>query len=309
MIDGIANDGEAGEADSVSTDVENLTGGSGPDNFTGSAAANTLRGENGDDVLVGERPADEDPEDGDDSILGGNGDDALAGGGGDNQIVGGAGNDVLHGGLGTDGFDAGAGEDEIRAQDGVIDAINCGADFDFGLADPDDVISPSCESLELETFSEEFFGDEFPIECLPSDVPAEEPTIFTASEGEACVFSELGSCSALRVLRRPTSLSSGAVGVRVKLPGAAAGTCRAKLRLETQVDPPGRAESRKLRIGAKSFSLRPGKSKRFEVQVNRAGRRLVRREDNIAAKVAVFTRGADSVKVAGAVIRIQSRGH
>ena len=41
-IDGVANDGEPGEADNVATDVENLTGGSGADTLTGSGAANTL---------------------------------------------------------------------------------------------------------------------------------------------------------------------------------------------------------------------------------------------------------------------------
>ena len=309
VLDGIANDGEAGEGDSISTDIENVIGGSGADNLTGSPAANTLRGENGDDVLVGERPGDEDPETGDDSILGGNGSDALAGGGGDNQIIGGAGNDVLHGGLGADVFDAGSGADEVRALDGVIDAVNCGTEVDFGVADLDDVVSPSCEGVELSSFfgDENFLGEEFPLECLPDDVPAEVPTIFAADEFGGCLLSELGSCAALRIVRRPVSLRKGAVGVRVKLPAAASGVCRAKLRLEALIDRSGRAQRRKLRIGAEPFSLRPGNAKRFEIQVSRAGRRLVRREDHISAKVAVFTRGADSSKVASAVIRIGAR--
>jgi len=310
VIDGVANDGEAGEGDSVSTDIENVTGGSGADNITGSPANNTLRGENGDDVLVGERPTDQDPEQGDDSILGGNGNDALAGGGGDNQIVGGAGNDVLHGGLGADGFDAGSGEDEIRAQDGIVDAVNCGTDFDFGFADPDDVISPNCESLELESFpgEGEFPFEEFPTECLPGDLPVDGPTIFQQGDLEGCVLSELEPCAALRIVRKPASLRKGEVGVRVKLPEKASGVCRAKLRLETQVEKPGRTQPRRLKIGAEPFSLRPGNAKRFEVEISRAGRRLLRREDHISARVAVFTRGEDASKVASATIRIQSRG-
>ena len=43
-LDGLANDGAAGEADNVSTDVENVIGGLAADRITGSSAANTLTG-------------------------------------------------------------------------------------------------------------------------------------------------------------------------------------------------------------------------------------------------------------------------
>src|SRR5207244_12569600 len=52
-LDGVANDGEAGEGDNVATDVENLTGGSGDDALTGNAGANTLDGGPGADAMNG----------------------------------------------------------------------------------------------------------------------------------------------------------------------------------------------------------------------------------------------------------------
>ncbi len=74
-IDGVANDGEAGEQDNVTTSVEQVEGGDGADTITGSSSANRL--------------------------LGGYGDDSLDGGSGDDQLDGGPGADDLHGGTGT----------------------------------------------------------------------------------------------------------------------------------------------------------------------------------------------------------------
>ena len=62
-LDDVPNDGEPGEGDDVRTDVENVTGGGGPDDLTGSAASNSLDGGSGEDYVDG-----------------GGGEDALAGG-------------------------------------------------------------------------------------------------------------------------------------------------------------------------------------------------------------------------------------
>ena len=51
--DGLANDGEPGEADYVDEDVENLTGGAGDDVLIGTSERNTLTGNDGDDSLYG----------------------------------------------------------------------------------------------------------------------------------------------------------------------------------------------------------------------------------------------------------------
>ncbi len=81
-IDGIADDGIAGEGDNVTTDVENLIGSSGPDVLTGSATDNVLDGRDGDDTLIG-LP-------GSNTLLGGNGNDILIGDVGDDTFDGGA---------------------------------------------------------------------------------------------------------------------------------------------------------------------------------------------------------------------------
>jgi Ca2+-binding RTX toxin-like protein len=52
-LDGVADDGRAGEFDRVGADVEHITGGQFPDRLTGNAKANQLFGNGGDDVLVG----------------------------------------------------------------------------------------------------------------------------------------------------------------------------------------------------------------------------------------------------------------
>jgi Ca2+-binding RTX toxin-like protein len=146
-IDGVANDGEAGEQDNVSTDVENETGGAGDDTLVGSASNNALSGGPGNDTLVGG--------DGDDTLAGGDGIDTadysggssvlsislnnvaddgstgehdnvktdvedVVGGSGPDRLVGdsaanvlsgGPGDDTLDGGTGSDTLDGGAGSD------------------------------------------------------------------------------------------------------------------------------------------------------------------------------------------------------
>ena len=146
-LDGVANDGEAGENDRIDTDVENLTGGSANDRLTGDAGGNVLNGGTGNDVLDGGLGADlllggsgtdtadytartaavtadsdgaaDDGEAGEndtvetdvEGISGGSGDDVLTGTTGTNILSGGGGNDVLDGAQGDDELDGGAGND------------------------------------------------------------------------------------------------------------------------------------------------------------------------------------------------------
>lgn len=84
-LDGTAGDGEAGENDNVSTDVENVAGGSGDDTLTGGDADNGLYGNAGNDTLAGGN--------GNDGLEGGPGDDLLDGGMGSDSLIGGDGND------------------------------------------------------------------------------------------------------------------------------------------------------------------------------------------------------------------------
>jgi hypothetical protein len=52
-LDGVADDGEAGEGDNVNGDIEEVTGGAGDDRIVGSAVRNRLRGGSGGDQLEG----------------------------------------------------------------------------------------------------------------------------------------------------------------------------------------------------------------------------------------------------------------
>ncbi len=58
-LDGLANDGGAGENDAVAADIENATGGDGNDTLTGNPGANVLTGGAGDDTLDGQSGPDE----------------------------------------------------------------------------------------------------------------------------------------------------------------------------------------------------------------------------------------------------------
>jgi Ca2+-binding RTX toxin-like protein len=86
--------GELGEADSVSIDVENATGGSAADSITGSSLRNILNGAGGDDTLLGSFGADR--------LFGGAGRDVLDGSADDDFLDGGDGADVFNGGSGVD---------------------------------------------------------------------------------------------------------------------------------------------------------------------------------------------------------------
>jgi len=68
-LDGVANDGVAGEGDNVGADVEDIFGADGPDKLDGSSAANTIDGNAGDDRISGGS--------GNDAIFGGDGDDVI----------------------------------------------------------------------------------------------------------------------------------------------------------------------------------------------------------------------------------------
>lgn len=90
-LDGVANDGAAGEGDNVFTSTETVRSGSGDDTITGSSAANTLDG--------------------------GPGSDTLAGAGGNDNVAGGEGNDTLDEGASGNGADGLAGNGGIDTID------------------------------------------------------------------------------------------------------------------------------------------------------------------------------------------------
>ena len=113
-LDGVANDGAAGENDNV--DTENVTTARGNDILTGDANVNRLKGDEGNDTLDG-----------------GGGADTLNGDGDNDVLVGGAGGDIFSGGLGTSDT-----VDYSAAAGPVTVTIGAGAD-DGEVGEADDV--------------------------------------------------------------------------------------------------------------------------------------------------------------------------
>lgn len=150
-LDGVANDGAAGEGDNIATDVAEVDGGSAGDVFDATAATSqtVLQGGGGNDTLTGNfdlvgGPGDDTltlvggssgsliGNDGNDTLIGGpvrdnlsggNGVDRLLAGGGDDELFGGAGNDVLQGEAGTDDLFGEDGDDQLIGGLGTDDLI------------------------------------------------------------------------------------------------------------------------------------------------------------------------------------------
>ena len=106
------NDGEAGEADFIDPNTNDVFGGSGGDFLVSGAGASVLIGNAGDDALVGN--------------------------GGDDRINGGAGSDFLSGG---------ADDDLVESLDDVADTIRCEGGQDTLVRDLRDVDATGCETV------------------------------------------------------------------------------------------------------------------------------------------------------------------
>jgi RTX calcium-binding nonapeptide repeat (4 copies) len=133
-INGVADDGAAGEGDDIAADE--ITGGAGDDTITGDIGANSLAGGDGSDFIAAGAGDDVlDGGGGNDTLDGGSENDTIRGGTGADQLIGGAGADLLVGGAGPDAISGGDGNDTISAADGVAETINCGAGVDTVVAD------------------------------------------------------------------------------------------------------------------------------------------------------------------------------
>jgi Ca2+-binding RTX toxin-like protein len=142
--DGVANDGQAGEADNVQVDVEQIVGGAGADTLVGGPGDDRIDGAGGDDFidgLGGNDSLEGGTEDGgSDHIAGGPGNDALSGSAGDDSIDGGEGVDVASGGDGSDFGDGGAGEDRLSGAGGADTLVGGTANDDLDGGDGDDTL-------------------------------------------------------------------------------------------------------------------------------------------------------------------------
>lgn len=153
-LDDVANDGNSGEGDNYRPDFEQITGTSGNDVVVGTNNPDYIRSGPGNDNIKGLG--------GNDDINSGSEDDVVDGGDGNDTIFGEYGNDDLTGGPGTDSLNGDisgcsawacpAGSDIIRARDGVVDSVNCGAGADQAIIDGIDVLGADgfqlCESVD-----------------------------------------------------------------------------------------------------------------------------------------------------------------
>jgi len=174
-LDGLIGDGTAGENDTIATDVERLTGGSGNDTLIGNDAANILSGGAGDDFMQGYALGD--------TFVGGSGIDTvsyaekntavvanldgvagdgtvgegdtvgldvenLVGGSGDDTLIGNANANVLTGGPGADIMNGAGGIDTVSYVD---HSANVTANLDGligdGAAGENDIIGSDVENL------------------------------------------------------------------------------------------------------------------------------------------------------------------
>ncbi|WP_188111220.1 PD40 domain-containing protein [Nocardioides antri] len=104
-------DPSADVSDLIAADVENLTGGAGPDTLFGDDSANLIQGGRGDDTVLAAG--------GVDTVSGGGGEDTLVGDDGDDQLSGEGGDDVLRGGDGGDTMTGGDDADQIAGGPGT----------------------------------------------------------------------------------------------------------------------------------------------------------------------------------------------
>jgi Ca2+-binding RTX toxin-like protein len=141
-----ANDGEAGEGDTIPSGVGWVIGGQGNDHMSGRDDIPELnvKGGPGDDLLEAKTYAHLAGGEGDDRIVGesdaqymngGEGNDLLRSGEGADFLNGGSGKDELVGGLHVDSLRGGEGKDTIRSRDGWKDKVDGGAGFDRAHVD------------------------------------------------------------------------------------------------------------------------------------------------------------------------------
>lgn len=152
--DGQPGDGRPGEHDNVIS-IERVSSGlhgtwngtEAPDDIVtwSSTGPSVIRGHGGDDSITTGWEREE--------IDGGAGADKLTGGYGDDRITGGPGADVINsdGGSSYCGYDTCEvpyGNDTVYARDGEVDSVECGVGQDWVEADANDVVAPSCETVE-----------------------------------------------------------------------------------------------------------------------------------------------------------------
>ena len=246
-LQGDRDDGAPGELDRIGSDVEDLTGGDGPDRLVGNGRRNrlvagggrdVLAGLGGDDELSGEQPHGRPAGDG----------DRMFGGSGDDSLTGGAGNDVLVGGLGWDGVQAGPGADSVILRDGRPDRVECGGGHDRLSLDRWDWFTAryrACESVRrsappvtVAIFARRWlsYHRERPVAIAEIGCPGDAPARCT---GTAEIISEGRSGGSAEITLRPGELAFPEVPLDDATWEAAKAGIRPRVQLVLRVREPG----------------------------------------------------------------------
>ena len=150
-INGVADDGNAGEGDNVGSDIESIDGTAGNDVFTGSAGPDGFSGGFGNDEIHGGGGPDQlYGGGGDDKIYGDAGDDKVEGANGSDTVDGGPGVDQIYGDIGSCSFSCSSDADTLYAADGEKDAVDCGGGADTAHVDQLDVVA-FCASVDRQS--------------------------------------------------------------------------------------------------------------------------------------------------------------
>ena len=286
-------DGEAGENDDVSGDVERVIGGSGDDTLTGNGGANNLLGGPGNDTLEGGGGFDflsGGP--GNDTLSGGDDTDVLNGDEGNDNLSGDAGNDTLNGGPGDDQLDGGPGADTLNGGDGRDTAVY--ASRTRSVAVNDDGNDNDGESREADNVKRDVEGastgagnDSINVkDGVAGDVrcgPGTDTVISDAIDNVAsdCEVVNLRATARCSISRRAVTMSrSGLVSVRISCPVASTGALSILRGKRT--------------LGKHSLTTRAGGVKVVKVKLSGNGRRLVakRKRLRLTVRASVRPRGA-----------------
>jgi Ca2+-binding RTX toxin-like protein len=142
-VNGIADDGEAGEGDNLIGAISGITGGEGSDNLVAGPATRSLVGNGGNDML-----------------LASTGRSDLLGGTGNDQLLGGNGTDFLQGGPGADFLSGGDGLDEVNYGGDAPLRLSIGDGANDGAAGEGDDIRSDVESLTGGQGDDVLIGDD-----------------------------------------------------------------------------------------------------------------------------------------------------
>jgi len=305
-VNSAGGDGEAGENDGVSSDVEEIFGGGANDTLVGSPTASILVGNGGDDQLFGNG--------GDDQLFGNGGNDGLDGGadsdtldGGDNNdnLGGRAGNDTLLGGGGDDGLDGGPGADALSGGAGTDTvsyasrtrdlAVSFDGNSDDGEAGENDMVKVDVENAIAGSGNDLIVSKN----GLPNSVSCGRGTDQIAAD----TFDDIGAdCEQIvntnpcKPSTGPAQMSSkGVVTIKVSCRDDASGS----LLLQTYQAKKSSKKSppKKIALGRSSFKLKAGGNTKVKVRLKKNGRKLVnRRKKGLDARAILTVRQSFGVR-------------